>query len=76
MSKIKKAPQPEEVQAIIKKLTQQVLKEALEAELEDFLGYARYQRSDSDNYRNGYSSKTVKTISGLLEIQIPRDRNG
>ena len=76
MSKVKKAPKPEEVQATIKKLTQQVLKEALEAELEEFLGYSKYQRSDSDNYRNGHSPKTVKTSSGLIEIQVLRDRNG
>ncbi len=51
-------------------------REALEAELEEFLGYPRYQRSDSDNYRNGHTSKTVKTTSGELEIKVPRDRKG
>ena len=76
MTKIKKAPQPEEVQNTIKKLVQQTLREALEAELEEFLGYSKYQRSDSDNYRNGYSAKTVKTASGPLEINVPRDRKG
>lgn len=76
MTKIKKAPQPEEVQNAIKKLVQQTLREALEAELEEFLGYSKYQRSDSDNYRNGYSAKTVETTSGPLEINVPRDRKG
>ena len=76
MAKPRKAPQPEEVQATIKQLIQQTLREALEAELEEFLGYPRYQRSDSDNYRNGYTSKTVKTISGELEVKVPRDRKG
>ena len=56
MAKPRKAPQLEEVQATIKQLIQQTLREALEAELEEFLGYPRYQRSDSDNYRNGYTS--------------------
>jgi len=76
MSKVKKVLKPEEVQATIKELTQQTLREALEAELEEFLGYSKYQRSDSDNYRNGYTSKTLKTASGPLKILVPRDRNG
>jgi len=50
--------------ATIKKLVQQTLREALEAELEEFLGYPGYQRSDSENSRNGYNPKTVKTASG------------
>jgi len=76
MAKVRKAPQPEEVQATIKELVRQTLKEALEAELEEFLGYSRYQHSDSDNHRNGYTSKTVKTASGSMEIRVPRDRKG
>ncbi|WP_457571899.1 IS256 family transposase [Desulfovulcanus sp.] len=76
MSKVKKAPKPEEVKTTIKELVQQTLREALEAELEEFLGYGRYERSDSDNYRSGYSSKTVKTTSGSFEIKVPRDRKG
>jgi len=76
MSKSKKAPNSEEVQATIKQLIQQTLREALEAELEEFLGYSRYERSGNDNSRNGYSSKTVKSSSGPLEIQVPRDRKG
>jgi len=76
MSKSKKAPNAEEVQATIKQLIQQTLREALEAELEEFLGYSRYQRSENDNSRNGYSSKTVKSSAGPLEIQVPRDRKG
>lgn len=41
MEKMKKAPRPEEVRARIKQLVQQTLQEALEAELEDFLGYPK-----------------------------------
>ena len=52
------------------------LREALEAEIEEFLGYGKYERSDTGNSRNGYSSKTIKTSSGALEIKVPRDRKG
>lgn len=31
---------------------------------------------DSDNKRNGYSPKTVKSQFGQLSLDIPRDRNG
>jgi len=71
MEKKKKAPRPEEVRVRVKELVQQTLQEALEAELEEFLEYSRHQRSDNDNFRNGYTSKTVKTETGDLEINVP-----
>jgi len=58
-----------EVQATIKQFIQQTFRKALEAELEKFLGYEKYERSDTDNYRNEYSSKTIKTSFGSLEIK-------
>jgi len=74
MEKKKKAPRPEEVRARLKELVQQTLQEALEAELEEFLGYSRHQRSENENSRNGYTSKTVRTETGEVEIEVPRDR--
>jgi transposase-like protein len=65
----------EEIRAQIKKLTQQTLQEALEAELEDFLGYPRHRRSNSSNKRNGHTPKTVRTDAGAVELDVPRDRN-
>jgi len=73
---MKKRYDPELIKDELKKLIQQTLREALEAELEDFLGYSRYQRTDSDNSRNGYISKTVKSAAGEIEIETPRDRKG
>ena len=49
---------------------------ALNAELDDHLGYEKHAGSDSGNSRNGHSSKTVYSDSGALELQTPRDRNG
>ena len=49
---------------------------ALNAELDEHLGYDKHNVSDSSNARNGYSSKTIYSDSGALEIQTPRDRNG
>ena len=55
-----------------------VLQESLEAEMDETLGYGKYDSSSKsvNNSRNGYSKKTVKTELGPVEINIPRDRNG
>ena len=67
---------PDQVKQKIKSLIQQTLQEALETELEEFLGYSKYERTGKDNYRNGYIPKTVKTDVGEVEIKTPRDRKG
>lgn len=55
-----------------------VLQESLEAEMDEALGYGKYNNMDknNDNSRNGYSKKTVKTELSPVQINIPRDRNG
>lgn len=63
-----------EVKAHLKKLVQQTLQEALEGELEEFLGYSKYQRKPADNSRNGKSTKSLQTENGEIELQVPRDR--
>jgi transposase-like protein len=74
MDRQKKAPRPEEVRARIKSLIQQTMQEALEAELEDHLGYPKNGKAPLDNNRNGYTEKTVRTDSGDMELKVPRDR--
>ena len=66
---MKKKYDPEMIQEDLRKLIQQTLREALEAELEEFLGYSKYDRKEKDNYRNGYIPKTVKTAIGEVEIE-------
>lgn len=51
------------------------LEQLLEGELDAHLGYDKNQPSESNNYRNGHSSKKVKTSLGESEINIPRDRD-
>lgn len=67
-----------EVLAGLKEMFKDVLQESLEAEMDDALGYGKYDSvsKDSDNSRNGYSKKTIKTELGPVELSIPRDRNG
>ena len=54
------------------------MENGLEAELDDELGYGRYdyRNKDTDNSRNGHSSKTLRTSYGDVEVAIPRDRKG
>ena len=42
------------------------------------LGYSKYdyKNKDTDNSRNGHSTKTMHTSYGDMEMAVPRDRNG
>ena len=57
---------------MLKKIT---VEAALNAELDDHLGYDKHQPSSSGNSRNGYSSKTLITEDGQFHVDIPRDRD-
>ncbi len=59
-----------------KMLTKVTVETALNAELDDHLGYDKHGISPSDNSRNGYSNKTLRTEDGQFEIDAPRDRDG
>ena len=57
-------------------LTKITVEAALNAELDDHLGFDKNQRSTHDNYRNGHTRKTLKTEDGPIDIEAPRDRDG
>ena len=67
-----------EVQDILKDLLGDTLQGMLEAEMDDKLGYSKYdyKNKKTENSRNGYSKKTVTSNLGDLEIDVPRDREG
>ena len=69
---------PNDIQELMKEMMRQVLEGDLTAELDDELGYTRYdyRNKETENSRNGYSKKTVHTSLGDMEIDVPRDRNG
>jgi len=68
----------DEVLSAIKGMFKDVLQEALEAEMDAKLGYDKYDVSEkqTNNSRNGYSKKTIKSELGSVNLNIPRDRNG
>lgn len=39
--------------------------------MDEHLGYESYERSDSDNYRNGTKKKTVRSNYGEFQIDVP-----
>ena len=65
-----------DLKSVFKEMVGEVLENGLEAELDDKLGYTKYdyRNKDTDNSRNGHSVKTVKTSAGEVEIAVPRDR--
>ena len=68
----------EDIQDLFKETIAEFMENGLEAELDDELGYSRYdyKNKDTDNSRNGHSSKTLRTSMGEVEISVPRDRKG
>jgi len=63
---------------LIKQLTKRALESALEGELTDHLGYSPHEPAgrNSGNSRNGKNRKTLQSTEGMLDIAVPRDRNG
>ncbi|GEK56177.1 hypothetical protein PES01_30220 [Pseudoalteromonas espejiana] len=58
-----------------KMLTKVTVEAALNAELDEHLGYARHEQASKDNYRSGYSPKTIRTEDGEVDLDAPRDRD-
>lgn len=64
----------EDIQDALKDLLGGTIKEMMEAEMDDHLGYQKSEPSDSDDYRNGYKSKRVNSSYGSMDIDVPQDR--
>jgi putative transposase len=69
---------PEEItgkNGLLKQLTKRMLEKAMNAELDEHLGYEKHERTENGtNSRNGKSKKTVSTEVGSISLDIPRDR--
>jgi putative transposase len=62
---------------VLQDLKKRLIEAALEAEMNDHLGYEKYapEGNNTGNSRNGSSSKTIIDGDGQFEIEVPRDRN-
>ena len=67
-----------DIQDFFRKTIAEFIENGLDAELDNELGYSKYdyKNKDTDNSRNGHSSKTLRTSFGDVEVSVPRDRKG
>ena len=68
----------EDIQNLFKETIAEFMENGLDAELDDELGYSKYdyKNKETENSRNGHSSKTLRTSFGDVEAAVPRDRKG
>ena len=68
----------DDIQNLFKETIAEFMEDGLETELDDELGYIRYEycNKNTENSRNGHSSKTLRTSFGDVEVAVPRDRKG
>lgn len=73
----KKMKSGKELDVFLSAIYKQGVEALLNAEMEEHLGYEKnaVKPDNTDNLRNGTSSKTLKSDNGDVEINIPRDRN-
>jgi len=65
----------EDIQDALKDLLGGTIQSMLEAEMDEHLGYAPYERSENSNSRNGKKSKTIRSKYGEMSIDVPQDRD-
>jgi len=63
---------------LVKQLSKALIERMMQAELTEQLGYEKSEAGEkqTDNRRNGNSTKTLRTDQGPMDIAVPRDRDG
>lgn len=66
----------EDMQAALKEIFEPMFESMLQGEMDSHLGYEAHDRGykDTENRRNGYIHKNVKTTYGDIPVDVPRDR--
>lgn len=67
----------EDMEDALKDIFGPMFEAMLQGEMNNHLGYSSNDKSDkpTENRRNGYGNKTLKTSKGEVEINVPRDRD-
>ena len=65
----------EDIQDALKDLLGDTIKEMMEAEMDEHLGYESYERSENPNSRNGYKQKQIRSKYGKTTLSVPQDRD-
>lgn len=58
----------QELTDFLKQIQTRGIEKMLEGELDAHLGYGKHSKSNTDNARNGYGKKKIKTSLGETEI--------
>ena len=68
---------PADLPELFRQIGKEVLTTLLDGEMDIHLGYNKHDNGEkeTENRRNGHSKKNVKTQSGTMELDIPRDRD-
>jgi len=68
----------EDVQDALKDIFGPMFEAMLQGEMNNHLGYENNskEKKETNNRRNGYINKDVKTSMGEMNIKVPRDRDG
>lgn len=68
----------EEMQDALKDIFGPMLEAMLQGEMDNHLGYSSNEHGakPTDNRRNGYINKTVRSSYGEIPVSVPRDREG
>ena len=64
----------DDIQEALRDLLSGTIRDMLETEMDNHLGYDRYERSSEPNYRNGTKQKTIRSKYGEFEADVPQDR--
>jgi transposase-like protein len=66
----------DDIKDMLKDLLGETIQTMLETEIEEDLGYSKYdyEEKKTENSRNGYTPKTVRSEYGKIDLNIPRDR--
>ena len=66
----------EDIENALKDLLSSTIKNVLEAELDEHLGYKKSERlGESSNFRNGYKTKKIRSKFGDIKLEVPQDRD-
>lgn len=65
----------EDIQDALKDLLGDTIKEMMEAEMDEHLGYESYERSENPNSRNGYKQKQIHSKYGETTLSVLQDRD-
>ena len=62
-----------DINSVMRDMMSILLEGTLDAEMDEELGYSKYdyQNKDTDNCRNGHSTKTMHTSYGDMDIEVP-----